>query len=64
MQLQTRDFAGHAKTRLKLLKDKNKVINNWVAYAIALYLKTDYDGALKSLDIIDLYSKDSNLKPQ
>jgi N-alpha-acetyltransferase 15/16, NatA auxiliary subunit len=64
LQLQTRDFAGHAKTRFRLLKDKNKVINNWVGYAVALHLKGDHDAALQSLAYIELYSTDAQLKPQ
>ena len=42
LQVQIKDFNGHANTRYKLLKEKQKAINNWVAYALALYLKGDY----------------------
>ena len=38
LQIQIRDHNNHVATRLKILKLKPNMINNWVAFAVAQHL--------------------------
>jgi len=49
LQVQLRDFEGYAETRRQLLVGKSSIQQNWVTYAVALYLAKDYKRAIEVL---------------
>ena len=54
LQIQQRDYEGHANTRKLMLQQKPSLNNSWIAFAIANHLKKDYKMAKR---IIDTFKK-------
>lgn len=62
LQVQIRDVEGLCDTRKKLLKNKDSLTINWVAYAFSLHLKGSIDEALKVIESINNITKNNPLK--
>ena len=63
LQIFTRDYEGFANSRREILMNKAGIVNNWVAFAMANYLRKDYKAALSSIDSILKFEGKAALKP-
>lgn len=63
LQIQVRDHNSHVATRLKILKLKPNMINNWVAFAVAQHLKGDFDQLFRALGSIENLRVSAEMKP-
>lgn len=62
MQLHTRDYAGFAETRKKLmLKDPHR--DNWTAFTTACYVSGDFDACVQGVDSMLTVDQSETKKP-
>jgi|TARA_B110000305_G_C19163024_1_gene503515 tetratricopeptide (TPR) repeat protein len=53
LQVQLKDYAGFAESRMKIMQHRPTELVNWTSYMVAVYLTGDYKTALEVFDTIE-----------
>ena len=69
LQVQLKDYAGFAESRMKIMQHRPTELVNWTSYMVAVYLTGDYKTALDLFDTIEqtinaIENADKKPKPQ
>lgn len=69
LQVQLKDYAGFAESRMKIMQNRPTELVNWTSYMVAVYLTGDYKTALEVFDTIEqtinaIENADKKPKPQ